>query len=169
MSEPFLGQIAMFGFGFAPRNWALCDGQILPINQNQSLFSILGTTYGGDGRTTFGLPDLRGRVPIHPDGTDPRLGEKDGAETVTLIANQLPAHHHPILASSDAGISGPLAGHVHAKPSNNAQIYADPNNLQPMSDAGVGNTGSGQAHPNMQPFLPLTFIIALTGLFPSRN
>ena len=175
MSDPFIAEIIMFGGNFAPRGWAHCDGQILPISQNQALFSLLGTTYGGDGRTTFGLPDLRGRVPTHPGpldgvGGDPNvLGKKGGSEAVMLTESQVAAHHHPVLASSDAGISGPLAGNVHAKPSNLSKIYADPNNLQPMSDTGVGNTGAGQGHDNMQPYLTLCFIIALQGVFPSRN
>lgn len=167
MSEPFLAEVVMFAGDFAPRGWAECDGQILPINQNQALFSLLGTTYGGDGRTSFGLPDLRGRVPIHPETRS--LGQKGGNENVVLAANQLAPHHHPVLASSDTATAGPLAGAVHAKPSNLSKIYADPNNLQPMNDAGVGDAGGGQGHPNMQPFLPLIFIIAISGLFPSRN
>ena len=167
MSEPFIAEIVMFGGNFAPRGWAECDGQILPITQNQALFSLLGTTYGGDGRTTFGLPELRGRVPIHPDSN--ALGVKGGTETVGLAENQVAAHHHPVLASSDTATAGPLAGAVHAKNSGGGKIYADPNNLQAMSAAGVGNNTGGSAHPNMQPFLPLTFIISLAGTFPSRN
>ncbi len=168
MSDPFIAEIIMFGGNFAPRGWSKCDGQILPINQNKSLFSLLGTTYGGDGRSTFGLPDLRGRVPTHPD---PRtsLGQKGGVETVGLAESQVAAHHHPVRASSDVATSGPLVGAVHAKHSSDGKIYADPNNLQAMSAAGVGDNIGGQAHPNMQPFLPLTFIISLAGLFPSRN
>ncbi len=167
MSQQFIAEMIMFGGNFAPRGWAECDGQILPISQNQALFSLLGTTYGGDGRTTFALPDLRGRVPIHPESN--ALGVKGGAETVTLTENQVAAHHHPVLASSDAATAGALAGAVLATPSNLSKIYADPNNLVAMSDAGVGDNIGGSAHPNMQPFLPLTFIIAISGLFPSRN
>ena len=167
MSDPFLAEIIMFGGNFAPRGWAHCNGQTLAISQNQALFSLLGTTYGGDGRTTFALPDLRGRVPTHPDTHN--LGQKGGSETVMLQANQLASHHHPILASSATANSGPLAGNVHATHSSGNKIYADPTNLQAMSDAGVGNAGAGQGHANMQPFLTLCFIIALTGVFPSRN
>ncbi len=166
MSEPFLAEIIMFGGNFPPRGWAQCDGQLLSISQNTSLFSLLGTSYGGDGRNTFALPDLRGRVPIHPPSSS-RL--KGGAERVTLVANQLPAHHHPVLASRTSATTGALAGNVHATVSSLNLIYAEPSNLVAMSDAGVGDNIGGQAHPNMQPFLVLTFIIALQGLFPSRN
>ncbi len=168
MSEPFIGEIIMFGGNFAPRNWALCDGQLLSINSNQSLFAILGTTFGGDGRTTFGLPELRGRAPVHP-ATAISLGQKAGAETVTLNANELPDHNHKVQAASAPATSGDPTGKVLAQFSITSNIYGDPNNLVAMNPAAVADTGGGASHTNMQPFLAVSFIIALTGLFPSRN
>lgn len=170
MSEPFLAEIRMVGFNFAPRGWAFCDGQILPINQNQSLYSLLGTTYGGDGRTSFALPDLRGRTPIHvgsSNGVNHQLGEKGGEETHTVSANEMPAHTHTAQASnSDADTPIPennLLGNV---PS---QAYRAPADLAPMRSDTITNVGGSQAHENMQPYLAVNFCIALLGLFPSRN
>ncbi len=177
MSEPFLAEIRIFGFNFPPRGFAQCDGQILPISQNQALFSLLGTTYGGDGRTTFALPELRGRTPLHrgmaPGGaSDHRLGEKSGTEGVTLSTAQLPAHTHTARASTATADSptpvpsttgkNTLARSVH-------EIYRDPVALAPMRDGTLSNAGSSQAHENMQPYLAINFCIARTGLFPSRN
>jgi microcystin-dependent protein len=173
MSEPFLGQLAMVGFNFAPRNYAQCDGQILPINQYQSLYSLLGTTYGGDGRTTFGLPELRGRVPIHwgsGSGLTPRqLGEKGGAETATVNVNQLAAHSHTPNCQTAKGNAGGPAGHLWAADSsgfmNDFSNQAVNNTMDPNATT---NTGGGQSHHNMPPCLVINFVIALEGLFPSR-
>jgi len=167
--DPFIGQIIMFGGNFAPRGWALCDGQLLPINQYQALFSILGATYGGDGRTTFALPDLRGRVALHPgtsSGLSPRkLGQKGGAETVTLNANQIPAHSHTVGCFGRGGSSGDPSDRF---PAGSANAYHDNSNAT-MNGAMIGKTGGGQAHDNMTPFLGVNFIIALEGTFPSRS
>lgn len=168
MSEPFIAEIRPFAFNFAPRGWALCDGQLLPINQNQSLYALLGTTYGGDGRTSFGLPDIRGRVPVHEASSLP-LGTRNGEETVHLGSNEIPGHTHTsISASSDAGTASTVAGNVPAG-SGAALIYGDPNNLEAMNGTSLGNTGGNQGHNNMQPFQTLNYCIALQGLFPSRN
>jgi microcystin-dependent protein len=169
MSEPFLAEIRIVGFDFAPRGWAFCDGQLLPINQNQSLYALLGTTYGGDGRTSFALPDLRGRVPMHRgsnDGPDHRLGSKGGQETSTLALNQMPQHTHTVQASSDASTLQDPTGAVLARC---APIYAKPTNLVDMASGTMASSGGGQAHGNMQPFLTLSFIIALEGIYPSRR
>jgi microcystin-dependent protein len=167
MSEPFLAEIRIVGFNFAPRGWAFCDGQILPINQNQSLYSLLGTTYGGDGRTSFALPDLRSRTPIHRSDGHP-LGQKSGAETVTLTAAQIAAHTHAAKASSSPGNNTQATGRVLAAV---ADAYRDPEaaNSTAIRSGTVTNAGGGQAHDNMQPYLTLGFVIALQGLFPSRN
>jgi len=166
MSEPFLAEVRMFGFNFAPRGWAFCDGQIMPINQNQSLYSLLGTVYGGDGRTTFGLPGLRSRTPIHKSGSH-ALGQKTGAETVTLTAAQIAAHTHVVKASSSAGDQANPTGRVLAS----ANVYRNPEaaSATALRSGAVTNAGGGQAHNNMQPYTTLTFCIALRGLFPSRN
>ncbi|MCP4303297.1 MAG: phage tail protein [bacterium] len=167
MSEPFLAEIRMVGFNFAPRGWAFCDGQILPINQNQSLYSLLGTTYGGDGRTSFALPDLRGRTPIHvSDGY--RQGQKSGEETHTLSAAEMPQHSHSEVASSQSANQSTPLDHFLAATSDN--IYGGKPAAATTLDTGsIANTGGSQAHNNMQPFLTLYFCIALQGLFPSRN
>jgi len=170
MSEPFLAEVRMVGFNFAPRGWAFCDGQILPINQNQSLYSLLGTTYGGDGRTTFALPDLRSRTPIHVGrsngGEFHQLGQKSGEETHTLSAAEMPNHGH-VLQGTNANGNNPLPQGNALAAFNNA--YRDLTN--PISPAAgtVANVGGSQAHDNMQPTLAVNFCIALQGLFPSRN
>ena len=182
MSEPFLAEVRIVGFNFAPRGWAFCDGQILPINQNQSLYSLLGTTYGGDGRTSFALPDLRGRTPIHvgesDSGTFYREGQKSGEETHTLSVSELPNHSHPMGAVGDTADSGLPADADGSNPRYLAQasssvgsVYSgtSDNLTQQLSSAAVTNVGGGQAHENMQPYLALNFCIALQGLFPSRN
>jgi microcystin-dependent protein len=168
MSEPFLSEIRIMGFNFAPRGWALCDGQILPINQNQSLYSLLGTAFGGDGRTTFALPDLRGRVPLAAGGQF-RIGQKSGEETHTLAENEMPQHRHLVQGSTNnANTAAPSNGVLGTLPS--STLYSA--NLTPVAELNPGtvlNTGGGQAHDNMQPYLALNFCIAMQGLFPSRN
>lgn len=170
MSEPFLAEIRIVGFNFAPRGWAFCDGQILPINQNQSLYSLLGTTYGGDGRTSFGLPDLRGRTPIHvgaSNGVSHTLGQKSGEETHTLNTTEIPSHDHTLRASNDPGNQNAPGGNVLANAGTN--IYGDAINALTLNPGTVSSTGGNQAHENMQPYLALNYCIALQGLFPSRN
>ena len=166
MSEPFLAEVKMVGFNFAPRGWAFCDGQILPINQNQSLYSLLGTTYGGDGRTSFALPDMRGRTPIHV-GNGHNEGQKSGEETHTLSAAEMPQHDHVMNASS-GGTPQPIPSNTTGlgEINNGYNSGANPVQLRTGTDA---NVGGGQAHNNMQPCLVVNFCIALRGLFPSRN
>jgi microcystin-dependent protein len=168
VAEPFLGEIRAFGFNFAPRGWAMCNGQLLPIAQNQALFSLLGTTYGGNGQTTFALPDLRGRVPIHmgqgPGLSSKDLGEQAGQEAQTLSVNEMPAHTHAQPASSGEqdtnrpGNAVPARGGVYAG-SGDGSTFMDP----------TTTTGGSQPHNNMQPYLVLNYCIAITGIFPSRN
>ncbi len=175
MSEPFLAEVRIVGFNFAPRGWAFCDGQILPISQNQSLYSLLGTTYGGDGRTSFALPDLRGRVPIHvgsSNGSIHLLGQKGGEETHTLNAAEMPQHTHQAKISGDLGTSSNPQNNLWAQVTNTVGfLYGDPGQVAPTDAMNnpVLNVGGGQAHNNMQPTLVLNFCIALQGLFPSRN
>lgn len=171
MAEPFLAQITMFAGNFAPRGWAFCDGQILPIASNSALFSLLGTTYGGDGRTTFGLPDLRGRVSMHP-GNGPglsqrRLGEKSGQENSTLTVQNLAPHTHQLHASEADADSGKPNDHLLGTTS--GLNYVAGNQNANMSTQAVGNTGNAQAFTNLQPFTCVNYIIALTGVFPSRS
>ncbi len=170
MSEPFLAEIRIVGFNFAPRGWAFCDGQILPINQNQSLYSLLGTTYGGDGRTSFALPDLRGRVPIHVNSNH-KLGQKSGEETHTLVIAEAPSHGHTLAASGSSANQSSPSGNLPAKASAAlGTIYSttDGELEATLNNSAVTSTG-GQPHDNMQPFLALNYCIALRGLFPSRN
>lgn len=175
MSEPFLAEIRIVGFNFAPRGWAFCDGQILPINQNQSLYSLLGTTYGGDGRTSFALPDLRGRSPIHvgrADGGAYRtLGQKSGEETHTLSSAEMPTHTHAFQGTGQAATTAsPGSNRTLAQTAATDPVYADGRNDPVVMGAGaLLNVGGGQAHENMQPYIALNFCIALQGLFPSRN
>lgn len=164
MAEPFLAEIRIVGFNFAPRGWALCDGQILPITQNQALFSLIGTTYGGDGRITFALPDLRGRTPIHVS-SDFRLGQKAGEETHPLSAAEIPQHRHTVQAST-ANADAPIPANFVLASANN--LYDHATNQQTLRSETVANTGGGQGHDNMQPYLTLNYVIALQGLFPSR-
>jgi len=165
MSEPFLAEVRIVGFNFAPRGWATCDGQILPINQNQALFSLLGTTYGGDGRTNFALPDLRGRTPIHVSSAHAQ-GEKAGAETHQLTEQEMPQHTHAWKASSASGDNPIPAGNVLAGFNNGYGGSSSP--VEPAAGT-LANAGAGVGHNNMQPFLTLNFVIALNGLYPSRN
>lgn len=163
MTEPFLSEIRIMSFQFAPRGWALCNGQLLPINQNQGLFSLLGTTFGGDGRVTFALPDLRGRTPIHA-GAGHTLGERGGEQAHTLSIAELPAHTHAVQASpSNATLPNPGGNYLAA-----AQIYrGQASTMTPLSPTTVTGAGGSQGHLNMQPFLTLSFCIALQGIFPS--
>lgn len=169
MAEPFLSEIRIFSFVFAPKGWALCNGQLLPINQNQALFSLLGTTFGGDGRVNFALPDLRGDVPIHV-GNGHTLGQGAGTQNVTLTLAQMP-QHLPILNASQTAGNAPVpfgpTGNILASSLN--QIYTPPHNPVALNPASVSNVGGSQPHLNMQPFLTLSFCIALQGIFPSRN
>jgi len=171
--EPLIGEIKMFGGNFAPRGWALCDGQLLAISQNNALFSILGTTYGGDGRTTFGLPDLRGRTPIHagngPGLTTRRLGAKSGSETNTLLVGDLPSHSHTINAVMEDGNQSLPTGNLPAGTKLLDTEYSDAGGNTTMNAAMVNSTGNGTAVNNMQPYLTVNYIIALVGIFPSRN
>lgn len=170
MSQPFIAEIKIFAGNFAPRGFAFCNGQLLPISQNTALFSLIGTTYGGDGRTTTALPNLQGRLPMHQGrgpGLTPRtLGQRGGAETVTLNSNQIPSHTHSLRGSSVAGDTTSPASAFPAM----APIYEPTgSNLTNMADEAMLPAGGGQAHNNEQPFLALSFIIALQGLFPSRS
>ena len=177
--EPFIGTIMAFGFNFAPRGWAECNGQLLPISQNSALFSLLGTTYGGDGKTTFGLPDLRGRTAIHQGHgaglSDRRMGTKTGEESVTLSLNQIPAHKHNLKASASIADQASPENSLLAIPTENAiganvMTYEDnTGNLKNMNTASIENNGGGQGHSNMQPSLTINYCIALVGIYPSRS
>ncbi len=171
MSEPFLAEIKIVGFNFAPRGWAFCDGQILPINQNQSLYSLLGTTYGGDGRTSFALPDIRGRTPIHvgsTTGVSHTEGQKSGEETHTLSAAEMPQHDHVLQATTNGANTQSAQVGLLAE-SNPFPIYANQSGGSSLASKSIFNVGGGQAHQNMQPYLTVNYCIALRGLFPSRN
>lgn len=167
MAEPFLSEIRIMSFSFPPRGWALCNGQLLPINQNQALFSLLGTTYGGDGRVNFALPNLQGRVPIHV-GSGHTLGERGGEQAHTVSIGELPTHVHVLNATTATGTNTPLSTTLLAT-SNPQQAYAAATGLVAMDPGSVANVGGSQAHLNMQPFLTLNFSIALQGIFPSPN
>ena len=156
----------MFGFNFNPKGTAMCNGQLLPINQNQALFSLLGTTFGGNGTTTFALPELRGRVPIHP-GTGFTLGQSGGEENHTLVVSEIPSHTHPVSGSSGAGTSGDPTGNLWADGGKAGYSTGAPN--QAMAANTLANTGSSQPHSNMAPYLTINFCIALTGIFPTRS
>ncbi|MFT3743528.1 MAG: tail fiber protein [Pyrinomonadaceae bacterium] len=166
MAEPFLSEIRLMSFVFAPQGWALCNGQLLPINQNQGLFSLLGTTFGGNGTTNFALPDLRGRVPIHV-GSGHTLGDRGGEQAHTLSISELPTHTHVANATSNAAdVNAPanttLLGTV-------ANVYTSPAAMTSLAPGEIGNIGGSQAHLNMQPFLVLSYCIALQGIFPSAT
>ncbi|MER8749436.1 tail fiber protein [Mesorhizobium sp. M1050] len=165
MSEPFLSEIRMLSFVFAPKGWALCNGQLLPINQNQALFSLLGTTFGGDGRVNFALPDLRSRAPIHV-GQGHTLGERGGEQEHTLSISELPTHPHLANATNGNGTTPTNFGNFLGAFNNG---YRQPANLTSLHPASIANVGGSQAHLNMQPFLTLSFCIALQGIFPSPN
>ena len=172
MSEPFVGEIRMFAGNFAPRGWAFCDGQLLAVSQNDALFSLFGTIYGGDGRTTFGLPDLRGRVPIHagqgPGLSNRRLGAKSGAEKVTLTTNQLPSHTHPVKGTNDAADAAEPAGKLPAS-STAIDLYVNTAPTVDFHTDAVPRVGGGGSHSNLMPFLCIHFIVALFGIYPSRQ
>lgn len=170
MSEPFIGQIMQIGYGFAQRGWAFCDGQLLPINSNEALFSLLGTSFGGDGRTTFGLPDLRGRIAKHV-GTGPGLGPVSwggtgGSETTTLAVSQLPAHNHAVQGKNVDGEDSDPSGRYFGR-SAPEELYVGDGSLSAMGD--TTNTGGGQPVPIRNPYLGIYHVIALVGIFPSRN
>jgi microcystin-dependent protein len=165
MSEPFLAEIRIMAFGFVPRGWALCNGQLLPINQNTALFALLGTTYGGNGTTNFALPDLRGRIPIH-FGAGFVLGQSGGTETHTLLPNEMPAHSHTLFASPDPAVSRTPAAQVLARTANPS--YASGSGATLSADT-LANAGGSQPHANVQPSLVLNYVIALQGIFPSQN
>jgi microcystin-dependent protein len=164
MADPFLSEIRIMSFSFAPRGWAFCNGQLLPINQNQALFSLLGTTFGGDGRVNFALPDLRGRVPLHV-GSGHTLGERGGEQAHTLSIAELPEHSHVLRASATPGNTAVSTANVLS--SAQGQLYGAAANLTALLPGTITNVGGSQAHLNMQPFLALTFCIALQGIFPS--
>jgi microcystin-dependent protein len=167
MAEPFLSEIRIMSFGFPPKGWALCDGQLLPINQNQALFSLLGTTYGGDGRVNFGLPDLRSRAPIHMGGGH-TLGERGGEQGHTLSISEIPTHVHSAMAASAVGTAPLPTGNFLAQEPRKPYGPTD-NNLVALQAGSLANVGGSQAHLNMQPFLVLNFSIALQGIFPSQT
>jgi microcystin-dependent protein len=168
MAEPFLSEIRIMSFGFPPKGWALCDGQLLPINQNQALFSLLGTTYGGDGRVNFGLPNLQSRVPIHMGGGH-TLGERGGEQGHTLSISEIPTHVHSANASSVNATATIPNNTLAIATGGGFQIFRPASNLAAMNPAMVANVGGSQAHLNMQPFLTLSFCIALQGIFPSQT
>ncbi len=174
MSEPFVGEIRMFGGNFAPRGWAFCDGQLLAVSQNDALFSLFGTIYGGDGRTTFGLPDLRGRIPIHA-GTGPglsnrRLGAKSGKETETITVDELPNHNHTISGNNASGNSAVPTGHfARDATANNLYVTALSATTSTMHPNMLTGNGGSRTHNNLMPFLCVNFIVALFGIYPSRN
>ena len=173
--QPFVGEIQMFAGTFAPKGWALCDGQLLPISQNTALFSLLGTTYGGNGQTNFALPDLRGRAPLQPGaaaGLSPYdLGQAGGDETVTLVTSQIPGHSHSLNGKATAATTGAPAGDLLAKTDVNAAtalIYRPSGTSAQLNPQAIAPTGGTQPHNNMQPYLTVNFVIALQGIFPSR-
>jgi|SRR5579864_654885 len=167
MSQPFIGEIRMFGGNFAPVGWAFCNGAIIPISQNDALFNLIGTTYGGDGQSTFALPDLQSRVPVHV-GPGFALGQSGGAETVTLTTSQIPAHSHVPDAQSNQGTQSTPAGNVWAAQSALTEFSASAPNTT-MDPAALGSSGGSQPHDNMIPFLVVNFIISLFGVFPSQT
>ncbi len=166
MSEPFIGEIKMFGGNFDIQGYAFCDGTLLSIAQNEALFNLIGTTYGGDGQTTFALPDLRGRIPVHRGSGFP-LGQSGGTENVTLTTSQLPSHNHAVAANSNTGSSGNPQGNIAA--GSNLTPYNTTAAANQMGAASIGHTGGSQPHNNIMPFQCLNYIIALEGIYPPRN
>jgi microcystin-dependent protein len=173
MSDPFVGEIRMFGGSFAPAGWAFCAGQLMAIAENETLFNLIGITYGGDGQQTFGLPDLQGRIPIHA-GQGPgisqnyTIGEKAGSESVTVTPNQMPIHSHPVLASLNAADSTQASGNLTAS-TNQLAIYTEAGPTKNFSPNALSAVGGSQPHDNMMPYLVITFIISLFGIYPSQN
>ena len=165
MSEPFLGEVKIFSFGFAPKGWSLCNGQLLPINQNQALFALLGTTYGGDGRVNFGLPNLQGRVPFHT-GSGLSLGQSGGETAHTLNISELPAHTHVPVGNSNSANAASPGGNLWASLTGGGYLQTANTAMNPAS---ILPTGGSQPHDNMSPYLTLNFCIALQGIFPSQN
>jgi microcystin-dependent protein len=165
MAQPFIGDIRMVGFNFAPVGYAMCNGQLLSIAQNAALFSLLGTTYGGDGQTTFALPNFQGRLPFH-QGNGLTLGQSGGSEEVTLTGSQIPTHPHPLMATNGTGTSNSPFGNVLAKTA--TAVYSQPGNPTSMADV-ITLAGNSQPHTNIQPYLTVTFIIALEGAYPSQS
>jgi microcystin-dependent protein len=170
MAQPYVGEIRMFGGNFAPAGWAFCDGQLMPISENETLFQLIGTTYGGDGESTFALPNLQSRSPMHfgngPDGSTYQLAEAAGVESVTLSSQQVPNHSHPLVASTDTGNQVSPSGNVPAA-SFNVTPYINDVPTAPMNAGAIQVAGGSQPHENMQPFLCVNFIISLFGIFPS--
>jgi microcystin-dependent protein len=173
MSEPFVGEIVMFGGNFAPAGWEFCDGRLLPIAENETLFQLIGTTYGGDGESTFGLPDLRGCVPVHM-GQGPgvvnnyQIGERGGVEQVTLSVNTIPGHNHPVIASTGAGTTANAQGNTLAA-SPSVQLYTEDVSQVALNAQAITPVGGSQPHDNLMPFLAISFIISLFGYFPSQT
>ncbi len=169
MASPFLGEVKIVSFGFAPKGWAFCNGQLLPINQNQALFALLGTTYGGDGRVNFALPNLQGRVPVH-FGNGIIQGQTGGEEAHTLNAAEMPAHNHTAVSKDFANATSPSGNLLGAKGGRfGANIYAPAADLTALHPSSVDRAGGSQPHNNMQPYLVLNFVMALQGIFPSQN
>ncbi len=168
MAEPFLSEIRLMSFNFPPKGWALCNGQLLPINQNQALFALLGTTYGGNGQTTFALPNLQAKVPMHV-GNGHTLGETAGANTVTLTTSQMPQHTHFVTADSTTAPTNQPTPQARLAANTPGNLYGPQVNVTPMNAASVSNVGGSQAHENRQPFLTLSYCVALQGIFPSPN
>ncbi|MBI5074543.1 MAG: phage tail protein [Nitrospirae bacterium] len=164
MAQPYVGEIRMFGGNFAPAGWMFCEGQLLPISENETLFQLIGTTYGGDGQSTFALPDLRGRLPVH-QGNGFVLAETGGTEEITLTVNQMPAHSHALLASNDIPVSSNPANNVTGQAA--AKLYRVGNPTIPLNAASISAVGGSQPHTNFQPYLCVDFIISLFGIFPS--
>jgi microcystin-dependent protein len=171
--DPFVAEIRIFGFNFAPRGWALCNGQLMPISQNTALFSLLGTTYGGDGRTTFALPNLQGQAPMHP-GQGPGLslhdlGESGGSETVTLLESEIPSHGHNWMGSGQVAEDRTPANEVFARATGGNLYTTDTSQMVQLASTAVQPAGGGQPHNNLQPYLTLNFCIALQGVYPPRT
>ena len=167
MAQPYVGEIRMFAGNFAPAGWMFCEGQLLPISENETLFQLIGTTYGGDGESTFALPDLRGRIPLH-QGNGVILAETGGSEDITLTVNQIPVHTHPLLGSQNTASSTDPTGNVGSRVTAAAVFpYGTDAPLQPLSPQAVSPTGGSQPHTNFQPYLCVDFIISLFGIFPS--
>jgi microcystin-dependent protein len=170
VGTPYLGEVKVISWNFPPKGWAFCNGQLMPINQNQALFSILGTNFGGDGRVTFGLPDLRGRTPVHTGGPIGAIvGQHGGEEFHILVPSEMPTHSHILSASQTQGDVNTPSSHVLARDPGMAYRPQSAGTVIALNPAMIGNTGGSQAHENRQPYLVLNFVIALSGIFPSRN